>query len=103
MKINRCSENHKPKPNASDLNMPIFTRREILIGTAAGATGGVAGIAAYRNFRGHLSRLLRGSTSANWDIIRSFPPGATPSFSQSGEDVVIRELLRGIDKPSYLD
>jgi FkbM family methyltransferase len=80
--------------------MPKLSRRELFIGAAAGATGGVAGIAAYRNgrFRGFLRRYLKGE-----DILVGFPPDSSPSYAESGDDVLARLFLGHISKPSYLD
>ena len=63
-----------------------FLRRDFLFGSAAGlaATKSVGYVAA--------------------DPYR-FPEGANPSFAQSGEDVIVRQLLEelGVKKPTYLD
>jgi FkbM family methyltransferase len=81
------------KPKVEDRVMPKISRRELFIGAAAGATGvaagGIAGVAVYRSSALH----------------RSFPRYATPSYAQSGEDVIVKAFLHGfkIDRPSYLD
>ena len=60
--------------------------RELLFSTAAGTVGGVAGFFGHRHFR-------------------RFPRGATPSYSQSGEDVIATLIFDflGNNQPSYLD
>jgi FkbM family methyltransferase len=66
--------------------MATIHRRELLFSAAAGTAGGAAGFLGHRHFR-------------------SFPRGATPSYSQSGEDVIATMIFKflGINQPSYLD
>jgi FkbM family methyltransferase len=61
-------------------------RRDLLIAAAAGTAGGAAGFFGHRHFR-------------------RFPRGATPSYSQSGEDVITQMIFDylGVKQPSYLD
>ncbi len=66
--------------------MAKIHRRELLFSAAAGTAGGAAGFFGHRHFR-------------------RFPRGATPSYSQSGEDVIAQTIFDylGIKQPSYLD
>ena|SRR5271157_1559013 len=66
--------------------MAKIHRRELLFSGAAGMVGGAAGFFGHRHFR-------------------RFPRGATPSYSQSGEDVTAKMIFDylGIKQPSYLD
>jgi FkbM family methyltransferase len=61
-------------------------RREVLFSAAAGTVGGAAGFLGHRHFR-------------------KFPRGATPSYSQSGEDVIVRLIFDylQVKQPTYLD
>ena len=66
--------------------MTILHRRELLFSAVAGTAGGAAGVLGYRHFR-------------------RFPRGATPSYSQSGEDVIAKMIFEylHVKQPSYLD
>jgi FkbM family methyltransferase len=68
------------------LRMLKIHRRDLIVAAAAGASGGAAGFLGHRRFR-------------------TFPRGATPSYSQSGEDVIVNMIFGflGVKQPSYLD
>jgi FkbM family methyltransferase len=84
--------------------MPKLTRRELLIGSASGATGVVTGMVAYR----YLRKVIRAENL--YDV---FPFQSQPSYAHSGEDIIAMRFLNDPDwvgsgrnvnpKPSYLD
>jgi FkbM family methyltransferase len=68
--------------------MGMIHRRELLYSAAAGTAGGAAGFFGHRHLRK-----------------AGFPSGATPSYSQSGEDAICMMIFNylKIEHPTYLD